>query len=500
MRHSRRLRESVAMRRTTLISYGLAAFVAGLGLARVISLPAGLSVVILLAFFLIARRPATVRLCMVVVMLMVVAGIARGSAFLPKLSTYNQLKGQQLTLEAVAQNDAVYADKGQLSFDIGSLQLLEPSSRPLVGVVGVKGYGLPMVFQGDKLQIKGKMSPARGSRQAYISFAQIELQHRGDSRVNKFRRDFAAGLGSTLPEPLASFGLGLLIGQRTTLPKELNDQLSTVGLTHIVAVSGYNLTIIIMAASRLLGKRSKYQTLVLTLAMIAGFLLLVGGSASIVRAALVSGLSLAAWYYGRTFRPLVIILLAAAITAGIYPVYLWSDIGWYLSFLAFFGVLVVAPALTKRFLGKRKPKIILAVLIETTAAQLTTLPLIMYIFGRLSVVALVANMLVVPLVPLAMLTSFMAGLAGMVMPNFAGWLAWPAKLLMSYMIDVVQIFARLPKAAIQQPLHLPEMVALYTILVALLLLLRIKGATITDAGTRGKVKLELCRDTANGQP
>jgi competence protein ComEC len=93
------------------------------------------------------------------------------------------------------------------------------------------------------------------------------------------------------------------------------------------------------------GKLAAASAVVLML----GFIAMTGASASIVRAVVVSSLSLAAWYVGRRPRPLVIILLAAAITAGWNPIYLWSDIGWYLSFLAFFGILILAPQIFKRF-------------------------------------------------------------------------------------------------------------------------------------------------------
>ena len=99
------------------------------------------------------------------------------------------------------------------------------------------------------------------------------------------------------------------------MPLSINTQLAAVGLTHIIAVSGYNLTIIIRAMRRLLTKRSKYQSTLLSFGLIAVFLLVTGFSASIVRAAIVSGLSLIAWYYGRAFRPLLLILLSAVITA-----------------------------------------------------------------------------------------------------------------------------------------------------------------------------------------
>jgi len=78
-----------------------------------------------------------------------------------------------------------------------------------------------------------------------------------------------------------------------------------------------------------------------------------GTSASIVRAAVISVLTLAAWYYGRAIRPLLLLLLAAAVTAYANPVYLWADISWYLSFLAFFGILVLGPLVTSRLYGER---------------------------------------------------------------------------------------------------------------------------------------------------
>src|SRR5207237_6670305 len=115
--------------------------------------------------------------------------------------------------------------------------------------------------------------------------------------INKFTRRFSSGMQSALPEPQASFGLGLLIGQRNTLPQEITNQLIMVGLVHIVAVSGYNLTILVRAANRLkLG--SKYQQLLLSLGLISVFVLMTGFRASIVRAPIVSLLILRVWHSG----------------------------------------------------------------------------------------------------------------------------------------------------------------------------------------------------------
>jgi competence protein ComEC len=118
-------------------------------------------------------------------------------------------------------------------------------------------------------------------------------------------------------------------------------------------------------------------------------------------------------------------------------------LGWYLSFLAFFGVLVIAPVIIAR-LFSRPPKLLTAVLIETLSAEVMTLPLIMMTFGQLSLVALLANVLIVPLVPLAMLLSAIAAAAGTLTPAIAGWFALPARLLLTYMLDLVHILANIP--------------------------------------------------------
>lgn len=454
-------------RRTTLIAVTLAAFLGGLGLARVISVHGW--VLIPLVIFSTLTFPARTKLSLLsIIILGLGVGCWRGGMYMHKLVPYQRLTKQSVIIRGRADSDAVYADKSQISFDLGSLELVQPSSERLVGKIGVKGFGEPMVYRGDVVEVQGKLFPTRGSKQASIGFAQVRILRSSTSRVETIRRNFASGSISALPEPLGSFGLGLLIGQRTTLSKDLANQLSAVGLSHIVAVSGYNLTILVMVAHRLLKKRSKFQALALTLGMIGVFLLFTGSSASIVRASLVSILSLWAWYYGRQFRPSLLIILAAAVTAGVYPLYLWSDLGWWLSFLAFGGVLIAAPMATKRFFGKREPKLLLSIFIETCAAQAVTLPLTMYIFGQVSLIALLANMMIVPLVPLAMLLSLVAGLGGMLVAPIAGWFAWPAKLLLGYMIDIIGLFARLPHAYVGSSISLAQMLAAYIGLVMIL--------------------------------
>jgi competence protein ComEC len=229
------------------------------------------------------------------------------------------------------------------------------------------------------------------------------------------------------------------------MPKPMRDQLALVGLSHLVAVSGYNLTIMVAAAHRLLERFGRGVALAASLWLIGGFLLVTGASASIVRASCVSVLALVAAFYGRRFAPLALIFFVAGVTAAWYPGYL-TDLGWLLSFIAFFGIMVVAPAVMSR-LGNPK-WLAVQLFVESSVAHILTVPLIMYVFGNLSVIAPLSNLLVLPMVPLAMLTTFIAGLAGMVLPALAGWFAWPGGLVLGFMLGLIGWFAHVPWAGV----------------------------------------------------
>ncbi len=452
-------------RRTTLICVGCLALLVGIGLAKTVSFyPSPWFLFGLAATFLVKKRNLTTLSLVIIGGLLI--GLWRGSIYEQKLADLHSITGQQIFIEATATSDAAYGNNQQLNFTANKVHLL-PSGKSLSGNFLISGFGLNMVYRGDTVRVSGKLYSANGSYQARMSYAQLSLAAGDTSWVNKLTRRLSAGMQNALPEPMASFSLGLLIGQRSNLPKNILNQLTAVGLIHIVAVSGYNVTILARAAARL-RLRSKYQQLMLSLALIGLFVLITGFSASIVRAALVSALSLWAWFYGRNIKPYVLIAFSAALTGVINPFYVWGDMSWYLSFLAFFGVLIIAPIIQKRLFTK-EPKLVLGVVLETLSAELMTLPLIMLVFGQFSLVALIANVLVVPLIPVAMLLSAIAMCAGTLVPQLAGWLAWPADILLTYMLDIVHLLASIPSALTHPAISPYSMVLLYGLIVMILL-------------------------------
>jgi competence protein ComEC len=407
----------------------------------------------------------------------------RGSLFIQKLQDYQPYYGQKITLLVQATNDGVYGLRSQITFDATNVTIRY--GPKLAGKVTVSGFGPSAVFQGDMVQVVGELRTGYGSYQGQIGFAKLSIVSHHNSLIAELRRDFAAGMQTALPEPLASFAMGLLIGQRATLPANVKQDLLMVGLTHIIAVSGYNLTIMLHATKRLFANQSKRLATLSSFILIGLFLLLAGASASIVRAAIVSTLSIVTLYYGRVIKSLNLITLAAVITAWANPFYLWSDISWYLSFLAFFGVMILAPLISARLPFKNKESVLIAIGVESICAETMSLPIILYVFGQMSFIGLPANVLVVALVPLAMLLCLFAGLSGMLLPQLVGWIAWPAKVLLDYMLDTAHMLANVPHVFVQNlSLPLLEMLLWYggigLFILALWFKTVSKSATITD--------------------
>lgn len=477
--------------RTTLWFVLCVCMLFGLGFARMRGFSAGSAAWCLFPAVYISLRRRGLESVVLVAMVGLCIGWWRGSVYLQKLARFDELYYQRVTITAEADEDAVYGKSGQLTFSAGSI--MTEDGEKLTGHIQLSGFGANAVFAGDVVQASGKIYPGYGAYQGKMSFAQTAVLEHHPTILADIRRRFVAGAQSALPEPLAPFVMGLLVGQRATLSDSVKEDLKRVGLTHIIAVSGANLTIILRASQKLFGKRSKRISTGLTIGLIGVFLILAGASASIVRAAIVSMLSIAAGYYGRTFKPLNLIAMAAAVSAYANPVYIWSDLSWYLSFLAFFGVMILSPLVQARWPGRWHESIIGGVALESICAEVMTLPFVLHTFGQMSRIGLIANVLVVAFIPLAMLLGAIAGLAGMLTGTFAGWLAWPAVILLNYMLDTAHLLASLPHVFVQGiGLSLFQMLVAYGSICGIIAILWFKNdgksaiiTDIRDSKTRG---------------
>ncbi|MBU0648313.1 ComEC family competence protein [Patescibacteria group bacterium] len=239
---------------------------------------------------------------------------------------------------------------------------------------------------------------------------------------------------------------GLLVGDKNTMPPSIYEKFRTVGLTHIIVVSGFNLTIFATLFIKFLrGKIKRIYTLILTLVSIITFTILTGAEASIVRALIMTSILVSAPFLGRKNHPTLAILLAAVIMILINPLVLWYDAGFHLSFLATLGLSYFQEPINQIFKIFPIPDFIKSTISETTAAQITTTPYIMTNFNQLAIYTPITNLLVLPLIPLTMLLGFVIMLLQSIIPEqIIQILSLPGTLLLKYIIQIANIFSQLP--------------------------------------------------------
>ena len=269
--------------------------------------------------------------------------------------------------------------------------------------------------------------------------------------IYKIKNFFIRRLNQVLPEPQSSFLAGLLIGAKKSIPQDLQAVFNKTGTTHIVAVSGYNVTIIAAFLMLLAGHlgigRKKSFWLIMSFLII--FLMITGLQASIVRAAIMGSLVLLASYLGRLSKIRNALALAAVLMLILNPKILVYDLGFQLSFLATLGLVYLQPVLSEvskveKFIKLKSLKIIISdYLLTTLSAIIMTQPLILYQFGKISFVAPLANILVLPFIPLAMLLGFITGIFAMIWTTLGWVMGWSVWLVLSYIIWVLEKLAGL---------------------------------------------------------
>ena len=395
-------------------------------------------------------------------------GLWRGSAEQQSLAQYQSLFGRVITIRGTVSEDTSYGPHGDQRIMLNDVRV---GTTAFPGHLWASSDYTKTVKRSDTVTLQGKVGPGFGGIAASMAHASVvHITRLGEHDIGLRVRDwFAGGIRTAIPDPESSLASGYLVGQRSTLPEDLDSQLRVVGLTHAVVASGYNLTILVSFARQLLTGVSKYLATISAAALIAGFMMISGLSPSMSRAGLVTGLSLGAWYYGRRIHPFVLLPFAAALTALFNPSYVWGDIGWYLSFTSFGGVIVLAP-LAQRFLWGTGKHVgfIRQTIVDTMSAQVATMPVMVLAFGHYSPYALLANVLVLPLVPLTMLLTFVAGIAGLVIPGVAPLFGLPATLILKYMTAVVARVADLPGAQGDITVSIGIVVLLYLCLVAVI--------------------------------
>ncbi len=344
---------------------------------------------------------------------------------------------------------------------IATIQTAEPTL-----LCAAQFPALPRLTAGDTVSWTGWFAPladsdydrwlASSGVDATCQARDMTLVRHDDSaagRIEGFRQASGDALQRVLPEPGGGLLAAILIGLRDRVDRDVAAAFTTAGVSHIVAISGWNIAIVAATIAALLrGLVSRRRRALITILAILAYTVFAGASPSVVRAAAMSGVALLAQESGRGSRVIVGLAWAVAIMLLVEPAIV-GDVGFQLSATATAGLLVWATPLTKR-LGEHAPWLPSAIresLGISLAAQAATLPIVLLAFGRLAVIAPLANLVAVPLVPPAMAAGAVAFLAGwMAVLGLPGWLAgmiaMPAWALLAALIWVVQLAAAIPGA------------------------------------------------------
>lgn len=394
-------------------------------------------------------------------------GISRAGAYKTQQTILNQFADTKVRIEMIGYIGDEPQMTAQQKFTFVVKEIHLPHYRTMTNeriLVTAKSY--PQYHYGDRLSIIGPIAlPQAGGEFNYrnylakdgifttVSFAdiasnaiQLPLLERFQVRLFRtifiVKQRFQESIRHSISEPNAAFMNGILLGSKENLPDQIKQDFQRTSMTHVLAVSGYNITIVaeIISMFLLLFLRRGVAFWFAVVGILI-FTIMTGAQASVLRAAVMGIILILARREGRLYSGLNGIILAAVIMLYFNPLMLRYDVGFQLSFAATLGLLLLQPRL-EPFL-ERVPNTLLfrEALAMTLSAQLFVLPLILYYFKNLSVVGLPANLIVVPTIPYAMILGFAAGLAGMVNSFFGQLIGYFGWFVTTVQLSIVRLFA-----------------------------------------------------------
>lgn len=391
---------------------------------------AGLASIVLSAMLAMQKRQ-------VIWLAVAVIGLVRGWVAIPDM-----LPSTDMALTGVIRSDVIIEKtvRFTLASDWGRIDVFSRDSQ---------------LRFGDEVKVKCKNLTRRSIFREPVCLADRVTVLRPDAApaywrgLNAVKQWMIAAINRGLPVPEGPLLAGILLGTRSDLPDDLAESFRRTGTSHIVAVSGYNVTIVVTLMAGLIGRLPLPRRAVtwLTIGSIVSFVILTGASASVVRAGIMGGLVVIARSVGRLSDAAHALVISATLMVVVDPATV-ADVGFQLSVAATAGLVLLADPY-ERWLHWLPTRLGLRASLASTLAAITmTEPLIAIAFGRVSVVAAAVNIVILPLVPLAMALGFGAAVVSGMMPlaaTFVSWLAWAPLFLI---VTVVARASELPLASV----------------------------------------------------
>ncbi len=354
---------------------------------------------------------------------------------------------------------------GMLEVDLGASPGIAGSTVLLAATLP----RYPAIEPDDRLEVGGRTRPRPDSdygryleRIGAWGSIQVDTMHdlagvdEGPGRVlERLRRGAGDALAIVLPEPEAGLAAGILIGLRDRVDRTLAADFTTAGVSHVVAISGWNIAIVAAVIGAMTGRVGRRRRAVVTTAAVIAYVVFAGASPSVLRAGVMAGVVLLARESGRAGRAAAALGWAVAILLLADPA-LVADAGFQLSSLATAGLIAWATPLTgwfERRSSGRLPRWLAESLGVSFAAQAATLPVVLAAFGRLAMISPAVNLLIVPIVAPAMAVGVIALVGGLLVmagapPMVGAILALPGWVALRLMVGIVNTAAGVPGASV----------------------------------------------------
>lgn len=312
-----------------------------------------------------------------------------------------------------------------------------------------------------------------------VAYPKIEVVSRGNGNFIKnslffVKEKFLEKINFAIPPPESLLMGGLILGEKSSFSETLRQNFVDTGTIHIVALSGYNITIVAEWIMKLFSFLPKNLGIWMGILSIFLFIIMSGGSSTAVRAGIMATLSLIARATGRNYDVARALILAAVFMVALNPFLLAYDVSFQLSMLATVAVIFLAPKIEKYFTWVTEKFKLRDVVSVTCAAYVFVFPFILYKMGNFSLVALPANIFILPFIPFTMALGFMTGFFGLMWQALALPLGYFSYLFLHYELGVIGLFARLPFAAF----NFPDFPLLLTVLIYAYFIYRLFGRNI----------------------
>lgn len=338
---------------------------------------------------------------------------------------------------------------------------------------------------GDELKFTGKLTRPRNfldfDYQEYLlrfgiqtivrypdNLEVLSLRNKGNFILRlaaKTRQTLAHNLERALPLPHNKIAMGILLGVKNELPPSTKEEFTRSGLQHLLVVSGFNVTIIIIFISLLLRRWGRRAVFLASLLALIFFVAMTGLEAPVLRASLMGGIVAWSVALGRFSDVRNLIFLSMVVIGLFSPRLIQTDIGFFLSTMATLGIVFGVPVCEKIFAKISNKFGIKTLLIVTLSAQIAVLPILGLYFGSFPVVGIFSNLLAEPLVPLNMLFSFIVTLTGFLPEFIATLIAIPAFIGLEILLQIAHIFGQV------EPLSVSKLVGNISLVIVLLFFL-----------------------------